>query len=163
MAESELTAVQKLAEHTAAKLIGGYKAIEEAKDVLTAEYEAQVKPLKEKMQEILGALAIKMDAEGTKNFSSEYGTAYFTTIKTTKMVNRASFYNWVHDDWERRRDCLTAHVTKEEVVSHLEEMQSKAYEEAVQAGEEARFDASEIVVPGLEIGDLRSVRIRKPT
>ena len=160
---TEKTSVELLAEYKADKLIGGYKAVEEAKDILTAEYEAQVKPLKEKMQEILGALAIKMDAEGTKNFASEYGTAYFTTIKTTKMVDREQFHKWVHEDWEARKDCLTAHVAKEDVVKHLEEMQEKACRAAEEAGELDRFDITEVGVPGLEIGELRSVRIRKTT
>jgi hypothetical protein len=135
----ELTSVQKLAEYKADKLIGGYKAIEEARDVLAAEYKAHAKPLEEKMQEILGALGIKMNAEGVQNFKSEYGTSYFTTIKRTKMLDRAAFHQWVYEEWDTRKECLTAHVSKEEVVAHWEVE----------------------VVPGLEIEDYTSVHIRK--
>jgi hypothetical protein len=159
----EQTNVEKLVEYKADKLIGGYKSIEEAVDVLTKEYNEQIKPLKEKMQEILGALGIKMDKEGVKNFPSEYGTAYFTTIKKIKNVDREEFYRWVHEDWDNRKDCLTAHVAKEETVKHLEEMQEKARAEAEAAGELERLDFSEVVVPGLEIEDYRSVHIRKTT
>jgi hypothetical protein len=143
------TSVQKLAEYKADKLIGGYKAIEEALDVLVAEHAAQIKPLKEKMQEILGALGIKMNAEGVQNYKSEYGTSYFTTIKKTKMLDRVAFHQWVHDKWEDRRDCLTAHVAKEEVVKHLEYMRGDARDE------------KDVEIPGLEIEDYTSVHIRK--
>lgn len=158
---AEKTSVELLAEYKADKLIGGYKAVEEAKDILTAEYEAQVKPLKEKMQEILGALAIKMDAEGTKNFASEYGTAYFTTVKRIKMKNREQWFAWVrdYDAW----DCLTAHVAKEEAAKRLEDLRETARQQAEDAGELARYDPSEITLPGLDIEDYRSVHIRKTT
>lgn len=110
----ELTYVQKLSEYNADKLVGGYKAIEEARDVLVAEHKAQIKPLEEKMQEILGALAIKLAASGQENFKTEYGTYYESTIKRVKVTRRDHWLDWVvaNEAW----DCLTNHVTKEEVV-----------------------------------------------
>ena len=143
----ELTSVQKLAEYKADKLIGGYKAIEEARDVLAAEYKAQAKPLEEKMQEILGALGIKMNAEGVQNFKSEYGTSYFTTIKRVKVTDRAEWLAWVYADWEDRKDCLTAHVAKDEVVKRSED--------------HGVGGTTICGVPGLEIEDYTSVHIRK--
>ena len=135
------SSVQKLAEYKADKLIGGYKAIEEARDVLLAEYKAQSKPLEEKMQEILGALGIKMNLEGVQNFKSEYGTSYFTTVKRVKVDNRTDWLDWVYRGWEQRKDCLTAHVAKDEVIKHAEENEGS--------------------LPGLEIEDYTSVHIRK--
>jgi hypothetical protein len=136
-----LTIVQKLAEYKADKLIGGYKAIEEARDVLAAEYKAQTKPLEEKMQEILGALGIKMNLEGVQNFKSEYGTSYFSTIKRVKVNNRGDWLDWVFKDWSLRKDCLTSHVAKEEVVKYAEDFGG--------------------ALPGIEIEDYTSVHIRK--
>jgi hypothetical protein len=135
----ERTEVQKLAEYNADKLVGGYKAIEEARDVLTAEYKAQIKPLEEKMQEIIGALGIKLAASGQENFKTEYGTYYESTIKRVKVTSRIEWLDWVitNEAW----DCLTNHVTKEEVV--------KA---AVKYGGE---------LPGVEIEDYTSGHIRK--
>jgi hypothetical protein len=139
MAERELTEVQKLAEYNADKLVGGYKAIEEARDVLTAEYKAQIKPLEEKMQEIIGALGIKLAASGQENFKTEYGTYYETTIKRVKVTARESWLDWVvaNEAW----DCLTNHVTKEEVVKAA-----------------ARYGGE---LPGVEIEDYTSGHIRK--
>ena len=114
----ELTSVQKLTEYNADKLVGGYKAIEEARDVLTAEYKAQIKPLEDKMQEIIGALGIKLAASGQENFRTEYGTYYESTIKRVKVTGRERWLDWVVDNeaW----DCLTNHVAKEEVVKAAE-------------------------------------------
>src|SRR5208282_5843458 len=153
---AEKTSVEKLAEYRADLLIGGYKSIEEACDVLEAECAAAVKPLKAKMQEILGALTIKADAEGVKNFSSEYGLFCFTNFKKVKVADRSQWFPWVrdHDAW----DCMTAHVAKDEVIKRLEAMR----EEAEDAGEWARGD-KEINIPGLEIEDCRTGHIRKPT
>ena len=139
MAESELTDVQRLAEYNADKLVGGYKAIEEARDVLTAEYKAQIKPLEEKMQEIIGALGIKLAASGQENFKTEYGTYYESTIKRVKVTGRESWLDWVvaNEAW----DCLTNHVTKEEVVKAAK-----------------RFGGS---LPGIVIKDYTSGHIRK--
>ncbi len=159
----EKTSVEKLAEYKADKLIGGYRAVEEALDVLTSEYNAQIKPLKDKMQEIIGALGIKLRVEGVKNFASEYGTYYETTIKKTKMLDRDTFHQWVYNDWDNRKDCLTAHVAKEEVVKHLEEMQAETRAAAEMAGELERYDPTEIALPGLEIEDYTSGHIRKTT
>ena len=157
----EKTSVEKLAEYKADLLIGGYKSIEEACDVLEAECAAAVKPLKAKMQEILGALTIKADAEGVKNFSSEYGLFCFTNFKKVKVASRAEWFPWVkdHDAW----DCMTAHVAKDEVIKRLEEMRETAKQEAEGAGELARYDATEINIPGLEIEDCRTGHIRKAT
>ena len=135
----ERTEVQKLAEYNADKLVGGYKAIEEARDVLTAEYKAQIKPLEEKMQEIIGALGIKLAASGQENFKTEYGTYYESTIKRVKVTSRIEWLDWVitNEAW----DCLTNHVTKEEVVKAA-----------------ARFGGE---LPGVEIEDYTSGHIRK--
>ena len=135
----ERTEVQKLAEYNADKLVGGYKAIEEARDVLTAEYKAQIKPLEEKMQEIIGALGIKLAASGQENFKTEYGTYYESTIKRVKIISRIEWLDWVitNEAW----DCLTNHVTKEEVVKAA-----------------ARFGGE---LPGVEIEDYTSGHIRK--
>ena len=139
MAESELTAVQKLTEYEVDKLIGGYKAIEEARDVLVAEHKAQIKPLEEKMQEIIGALGIKLSTSGQENFKTVYGTYYESTIKRVKVTGRESWLDWVvaNEAW----DCLTNHVTKEEVVKAAE-----------------RFGGE---LPGVEISDYTSGHIRK--
>ena len=114
----ELTDVQKLSEYNADKLVGGYKAIEEARDVLVAEHKAQIKPLEDKMQEIIGALGIKLAASGQENFRTEYGTYYESTIKRVKVTGRERWLDWVVDNeaW----DCLTNHVAKEEVVKAAE-------------------------------------------
>jgi len=137
----EKTSVEKLAEYRADLLIGGYKSIEEACDVLEAECAAAVKPLKAKMQEILGALTIKADAEGVKNFSSEYGLFCFTNFKKVKVADRSQWFPWVRDNdaWE----CMTAHVAKDEVIKLVE--------------------ATGEIPPGLEIEDCRTGHIRKPT
>ena len=140
MVESELTEVQKLAEYNADKLVGGYKAIEEARDVLTAEYKAQIKPLEEKMQEIIGALGIKLAASGQENFKTEYGTYYESTIKKVKVINREAWLAWVYADWNQRKDCLTQNVAKEEVV---------------------KFNYSADQPEGVEISDYTSGHIRK--
>jgi hypothetical protein len=140
MAESELTEVQKLAEYNVDKLIRGHEAIEEARDILTAEYKAQIKPLEEKMQEIIGALGIKLAASGQENFKTQYGTYYNSTIKKVKVTNRGAWLDWVYADWNQRKDCLTQHVAKEEVVKFNE------------AGDEPE---------GVEISDYTSGHIRK--
>lgn len=136
----ELTSVQKLTEYEVDKLIGGYKAIEEARDVLVAEHKAQIKPLEEKMQEILGALGIKLSTSGQENFKTVYGTYYESTIKKVRVTDRIRWLEWVVDQqaWE----CLTSHVTKEEVVKWAQE-----------GGEDP---------PGVEISDYTSGHIRKP-
>ena len=157
----ELTSVQKLAEYKADKLIGGYEAIEEARDILVAEHKAQIKPLEEKMQEILGALGIKMNLEGVRNFPSQYGTAHFTTIKRIKNRDRDAWFAWVFADLDNRRDCLTASVAKDEVIKHRDRLREQARAEAEAAGEIARYDPEEINIPGLEIEDYTSVHIRK--
>jgi hypothetical protein len=135
----EITSVQKLTEYEVDKLIGGYKAIEEARDVLVAEHKAQIKPLEEKMQEIIGALGIKLSTSGQENFKTVYGTYYESTIKRVKVTDLIRWLEWVVEQqaWE----CLTSHVTKEEVVKW-----------AAQGGEDP---------PGIVIEDYTSGHIRK--
>ena len=140
MAESELTAVQKLTEYEVDKLIGGYKAIEEARDVLVAEHKAQIIPLEQKMQEIIGALGIKLSTSGQENFKTVYGTYYESTIKKVKVTNREAWLGWLADDWENRKHCLTQHVSKEDVV---------------------KFEHTTDEPMGVEISDYTSGHIRK--
>ena len=116
----ELTDVQKLAAYQPDKLITGYRAIEEARDALVAEHKAQIKPLETKMQEIIGALGIIMRKTGQERIPCEDGTYYESTIKKVKVTDRAAWLDWIRFDWDRRKDCLTQHVTKEEVVKHAE-------------------------------------------
>ena len=140
MAESELTAVQKLTEYEVDKLIGGYKAIEEARDVLVAEHKAQIKPLEEKMQEIIGALGIKLSTSGQENFKTVYGTYYESTIKKVKVTSREDWLDWLAADWENRKQCLTQHISKEDVV---------------------KFENTTNEPAGVEISDYTSGHIRK--
>ena len=136
----ELTAVQKLTEYEVDKLIGGYKAIEEARDVLVAEHKAQIKPLEEKMQEIIGALGIKLSTSGQENFKTVYGTYYESTIKKVKVTCQEAWLEWLADDWENRKQCLTQHVSKPDVV---------------------KFENTADEPMGVEISDYTSGHIRK--
>jgi hypothetical protein len=103
--------VEELSNETSADLCQEYqkykaelKAEQESFDMAEAYYKSE-------MQKIAGALAIKLNAEGLQNIRTEHGTAYFSTLKRVKVVNR--------DDWFRRVwgdgawDCLTAAVSKE--------------------------------------------------
>src|SRR5208337_1323279 len=140
MAENEeLTEVQKLADYQPDKLIRGYRAIEEAVDALEAAHKAQVAPLKTKMQEIIGALGIIMRKTGQERIPCEDGTYYESTIKKVEVTDRENWLDWLHFDWDRRKDCLTQHVTKEEVIKH----------------------AGFAEIPGVEIEDYTSGHIRK--
>ena len=138
MVESELTEVQKLAAYQPDKLITGYRAIEEAVDALEAEHKSQVAPLKAKMQEIIGALGIIMRTTGQERIPCEDGTYYESTIKKVKVTDRQAWLDWVvaNEAW----DCLTNHVTKEEVVKC-----------AVTYGD----------LPGVDIEDYTSGHVRK--
>ena len=137
----EHTEVERLVGFSADKLIGGYKAVEEARDKLAAEHKAQIKPLEDRMQEIIGALTVKADKEGVKNFSSAHGTFCFTTGRKVKVANSESWFAWVieNEAWE----CLTKHVSKDEVLKHADE--------------------GDGYLPGLEIEGFRTGHVRKPS
>lgn len=138
MTDTEKTEVQKLSDYQPDKLIRGYRAIEEAVDALEAEHKSQVAPLKAKMQEIIGALGIIMRTTGQERIPCEDGTYYESTIKKVKVTDRQAWLDWVvaNEAW----DCLTNHVTKEEVVKC-----------AVTYGD----------LPGVDIEDYTSGHVRK--
>jgi hypothetical protein len=137
----EHTEVERLVGFSADKLIGGYKAVEEARDKLAAEHKVQIKPLEDRMQEIIGALTIKADKEGVKNFSSAYGTFCFTTGRKVKVADVVDWFDWVIESkaWE----CLTKHVSKDEVLKYADEVGGQ--------------------LPGLEIEGFRTGHVRKPS
>ncbi len=136
----EPTEVQELAEYNADLLVSGYNAIAEARDVLTAEYKAQSKPLDEKLQQIIGALGMKLAASGQENFKTAYGTYYESTIKKVRVTCMETWLAWIIADWENRKQCLTQHASKEEVV---------------------KFENTADEPAGVEISDYTSGHIRK--
>ena len=121
-------------------LIGAYKMLEAKIDEVEARYKEAVAPLKEKLQQLSGAIAIKMDENKLENVRTSFGTAYFAVIESIKVTDKDVFFGWVIAN--EAADVLTSAVSREAIRDRRDR------------GEE---------VPGLEITPIRKLHIRKPS
>lgn len=88
---------------TAADLVKTYNELD---DWLTAEgkrFDEHVKPVKKRMEETKSKLHEMLLALGSKDkqsISTDYGTAYTSTIMTPKIVDRDKFLDAVLENWD---------------------------------------------------------------
>lgn len=110
MMNGESHTIEKLSHLPPGKLLDAHAKAVEALDRLM---EHEVKPLKDLISAIEGALAIYMDKEGINSVKSDTRTAYFTTSVRYNVADRETYLQWLIDNaaWE----LITNHVAPDAI------------------------------------------------
>lgn len=112
---------------TISDLIAKYIALRDHWGAAQTAFDAQMKPYKDGMEAIEGALtahllSLSEGDEGKRNVSIPgVGTAFRQQWTSAKIADRETFLDFVIDNNERQ--FLTAHVAKEAVKEYLDEHQ----------------------------------------
>lgn len=122
-------------------VVAAYVKLRDKKESMEAAVKEQVKPLKEKMNQLEAWLKEQADAQGVTSFKTKHGTAFLTT---TDYANVA--------DW----DAVLQFIQTNEAYDMLEKRVSKI---AVRG----YIDANKAVPAGVNYGTKLEVNIRKPT
>jgi hypothetical protein len=122
-------------------VVAAYVKLRDKKESMEAAVKEQVKPLKEKMNQLEAWLKEQADAQGVTSFKTKHGTAFLTT---TDYANVA--------DW----DAVLQFIQSNEAYDMLEKRVSKI---AVRG----YIDANKAVPSGVNYGTKLEVNIRKPT
>lgn len=122
-------------------VVAAYVKLRDKKESMEAAVKEQVKPLKEKMNQLEAWLKEQADAQGVTSFKTKHGTAFLTT---TDYANVA--------DW----DAVLHFIQTNEAYDMLEKRVSKI---AVRG----YIDANKAVPAGVNYGTKLEVNIRKPT
>lgn len=108
--------VQDLADSlTIAQLTKAYKSLDAKIDALKEIHKSEMKPLDDALEQITGALTIKLDKENMKSAPNEFGTPYFTHGTSFKVEDRGAWFRWAvaHEAW----DCFTPAVSKDGIMA----------------------------------------------
>lgn len=120
---------------TITALVGARQRVKELIAREDAIYEARVGPLKANLIKLDGMIGVKMDDEELQNVKTPYGTAYFSTLDSMKVMDREVFFAWVLDN--RAVDVLTTAVSKDAIRERGE------------------------LPPGVELSQIRKLNVRK--
>lgn len=127
------TTAEQLAENcTIAKLTEIFVAVDDKIDDL----KKQIAKLSDHLEMVRGALTMKMDANQLDNVKTPFGTPYFSTFESMRVIDREMFFDWVFD--HKAADVLTAALSRD------------AVRERSQHGEN---------IPGLHIVPVRKLRV----
>lgn len=128
-------------EPTVDKVIANYVTLRNAKQQLKAAYEAELKPVDEKLKKLEAWLQIKMHADGVNSFATDSGTAYVSTVEQATVSDMGALLDYIKskDAW---------HL--------LEKRVSKT-------GIRELLDADEPIPPGVNWYTATSVNVRKPS
>lgn len=133
--------LERLTEVSSAHLIKGVRAVDEEIEKLKARFEQDCRPFQMTREELVAALAIKLDRDGQTSCPTRYGTAYFSNLISVKVTDRETWFGWIVANGAY--DCLTSHISKED-------LKKRGYDHA------GEFD--EI---GVKITEIRNLNIRK--
>lgn len=82
-----------------------------------------------------------LDAAGAKSIKTEHGTFFVDWKDSATVASAAEFMEWVHEDWEERRQFLENRVSKTAV--------------------KARLDDGQTLPPGVNYTKVKDVKIRR--
>lgn len=99
-------------------LIGKYIELRDRKAQMTKDFENTLTPIVGAMETIENAMAARLLASGQESVRTENGTAYRTTVMTTKVIDREAFIAYVKEF--DAFDMLPASAVKESVKEYME-------------------------------------------
>lgn len=124
------------------ELIQRYIQLRDYVEAKTKALEAELKPYKDGMASIEGAVSQQIIDLGGESIKTEHGTAYRTTVMAVKVADREAFMQFVADDFGERSSFLTSAVTKETVRDWMEQ--------------------NNAVPPGLNVTNVHKTNFRRP-
>ena len=107
---------------TPADLIKTYNETKAFIDAEVKRFEEYSKPFKEKLNQIANQLLAVSNQQGVNSFSTEFGTAYRSTILNTKIEDREKYVDFVLDHWDDiGSGMLQVGVTKDAVKQYMDD------------------------------------------
>lgn len=103
---------------TIGDLIAKHNEIKTYAEAEQTDFDARMKPYRDAMEAINGAILAELQRQGVQNFKTDAGTAYQQTTMSVKVDNRADFLQFVTE--KDRWDFLDARCLKDPVKEWLD-------------------------------------------
>jgi hypothetical protein len=129
-----------MAEITIEQVIGQYLSLRDKVEALVEEANQKARPYDEAMKILENWLSVEMLRTGVTSFKADSGTAYKSTIRTTKVVDKEAFLAFIKetDEW----NLAQVGASKKDIDEYIEEHHVRA-------------------IPGVETGKISRVNVRR--